>query len=135
MLKTLKNIRKLDNAKLLFISSDLKVKESLEEDLDDYFKEVHFIVNNKEAIKLAEENSYDLVVIDTCTEGYSFSDLCNELSEVAQSLPKIIISEDDDSKDIVTAINCNAYTFISKPLRLKDIKLAVIMSLNQTKGG
>lgn len=135
MLKTLKNIRKLDNAKLLFISSDLKVKESLEQDLDDYFKEVHFIVNNKEAIKLAEENSYDLAVIDTCTEGYSFSDLCNELSEVAQSLPKIIISEDDDSKDIVTAINCNAYTFISKPLRLKDIKLAVIMSLNQTKRG
>jgi len=135
MLKTLKNIRKLDNAKLLFISSDLKVKESLEEDLDDYFREVNFISNNEEALKLAAENSYDLVVIDTCSDGLSFSELCSELSEIAQSLPKIIISSEDDSKDIVTAINCNAYTFISKPLRLKDIKLAVIMCLNQTKRG
>jgi DNA-binding response OmpR family regulator len=35
----------------------------------------------------------------------------------------------------VTAINSGAYTFLSKPLRAKDLKLAVIMCLNQTKRG
>ena len=135
MLKTLKNIRKLDNAKLLFISSDLEVRNTLEKELDDYFKEINFITNNNEALKLVSENNYDLVVIDTCSEGLSFDDLCSELSEIAQSLPKIIISGEDDSESIVTAVNNNAYTFISKPLRLKDIKLAVIMCLNQTKRG
>ena len=135
MLKTLKNIRKLYNAKLLFISSDLKVKETLEKELDDYFKELKFISNNYDAVKLASENSYDLVVIDTQTEGYSFAELCVEITEAAPTLPKIIISDTDDNENIVTAINSSAYTFISKPLRLKDIKLAVIMCLNQTKRG
>lgn len=135
VIKTLKNIRKLYNAKLLFISSDLEVKEALEKEFDDYFKELKFISNNHDAIKLATENSYDLVIIDTQTEGLSFSELCSKLTEVAKSLPKIIISNEDESENIVTAINNNAYTFISKPLRLKDIKLAVIMCLNQTKRG
>ncbi|PLY11436.1 MAG: DNA-binding response regulator [Arcobacter sp.] len=135
MIKTLKNIRKLDNAKLLVVSSDLEVKKSLEEDLDNYFREVSFVSNNKDALILANQNNYDLVIIDTLCEGLSFKDFCFELVEVAQTLPKIIISAEDDSDDIVTAVNCNAYTFISKPLRLQDLKLAIIMCLNQTKRG
>ena len=105
MLKTVKNIRKLYNAKLLFISSDVTVKETLEKEFDDYFKELKFVTNNHEAIKLASANSYDLVVVDTMTEGMSFAELCSELSDVAPTLPKIIISNDDDSDHIVTAIN------------------------------
>ena len=135
MIKTLKNIRKLDNAKLLVVSSDLNVKKSLEEDLDNYFKEVSFVSNNKDALILANQNSYDLVIIDTASEGLSFKEFCFELVEIAKTLPKIIISDADNGEDIVTSINCNAYTFISKPLRLQDLKLAIIMCLNQTKRG
>ena len=135
MLKTVKNIRKLYNAKLLFISSDIKTKETLEEEFDEYFKELKFVSNNYDAVKLASQNSYDLAIIDTQTEGFSFTELCSELTEVSPTLPKIIISSSEDSEHLVTAINNNAYTVLSKPLRLKDIKLAVIMCLNQTKRG
>lgn len=135
MLKTVKNIRKLNNAKLLFISSDLKVKETLEVEFDEYFKELKFITDNKEAVKHLAENNYDLVVVDTKTTGYSFSQLCSELTDIIPNLPKIIVSDNDDNDNLVTAINSNAYTFLSKPLRLKDVKLAVIMCLNQTKRG
>lgn len=135
MLKTVKNIRKLYNAKLLFISSDLETKKALEEEFDEYFKELKFVTNNYDAVKLASQSSYDLAIIDTQTEGFSFSDLCSELTDIVPTLPKIIISDSEDSEHLVTAINNNAYTVLSKPLRLKDIKLAVIMCLNQTKRG
>ena len=135
MLKTVKNIRKLYNAKLLFISSDLDTKKALEEEFDEYFKELKFITNNYDAVKLASQSSYDLAIIDTNTEGFSFSELCSELTDIVPTLPKIIISDSEDSEHLVTAINNNAYTVLSKPLRLKDIKLAVIMCLNQTKRG
>lgn len=135
MLKTAKNIRKLYNAKLLFVSADSSVKETLEKDFDEYFRELKFISNAKEAIDLAASNNYDLVVVDTVTEGLSFAELCSELSIIAPNLPKIIISGEDNSDNVVTAINNSAYTFISKPLRLIDIRLSVIMCLNQTKRG
>lgn len=135
MLKTVKNIRKLYNAKLLVISSDENVKNTIEEEFDDYFKELRLVEGGEEALELAASNSFDLVIIDTSVAGHSFNDLCNELSHRVPTLPKIIISDSEDNENIVTAINCSAYTFMSKPLRDKDVKLAIIMCLNQTKRG
>ncbi|NQY25112.1 MAG: response regulator transcription factor [Campylobacteraceae bacterium] len=135
MLKTVKNIRKLYNAKLLVISNDLEIKNSFEKELDEYFKEIKIMSNAKEAVEAASSSNFDIVLIDTSLDGYSFSETCNELTQVAPTLPKIIVSSDEVNDDIVTAINNSAYTFTTKPLRLKDIKLAVIMCLNQTKRG
>lgn len=135
MLKTVKNIRKLYNAKLLFLSSDEKINEEIGKEFDDYFKELKVASTLKDALSLACSNTYDMVIIDTDIEGISFSNLCSELSSLAPTLPKIIISETDNNENIVTAVNSGAYTFLSKPLRAKDLKLAVIMCLNQTKRG
>ncbi|MGB5793075.1 response regulator transcription factor [Poseidonibacter sp.] len=135
MLKTVKNIRKLYNAKLLFISSDENLHQTIESEFDDYFKELKIATTKEEALKLACTNSYDMAVIDTDLKDVSFSELCSELAELAPTLPKIIITDSDDSENIVTAINYSAYTCLTKPLRAKDIKLSVIMCLNQTKRG
>ena len=135
MLKTVKNIRKLYNAKLLFVSSDEKINEVIGNEFDDYFKELKVASNLKDALSLACSNNYDMAIIDTDIKGVSFSELCSELSTLAPTLPKIIISETDNNENIVTAVNSGAYTFLSKPLRAKDLKLAVIMCLNQTKRG
>jgi DNA-binding response OmpR family regulator len=135
MLKTVRNIRKLYNAKLLFISSDETLRATIENGFDDYFKELKIATNINDAIELACSNTYDMAIIDTEIKGISFTELCSELAQLAPTLPKIIISDSDDNEDIVTAINYSAYTFLSKPLRPKDIKLSVIMCLNQTKRG
>lgn len=135
MLKTEKNIRKLYNAKLLIISNDDNVKVTIENEFDDYFKELKLVNGSLEALELAVSNSYDLVIIDTNVKDYTFDEICTEISNKVSNLPKIIISDEENNNDILTAINCSAYTFISKPLRAKDVKLAIIMCLNQTKRG
>lgn len=135
MLKTVRNIRKLYNAKLLFISSDENVQQTIENEFDDYFKELKIATNINDALDLACSNSYDMAVIDTSVKDVAFSELCSELAQLAPTLPKIVISDSDENEHIVSAINNGAYTFLSKPLRAKDIKLAVIMCLNQTKRG
>ncbi len=135
MLKTLKNIRKLYNAKLLFVSNDIEVKKTIENEFDDYFKELTLVKSAEEVLNLLKDHSYDMIIIDTEVEAKDFDDVCANVSQVAPTLPKIIISDKDNNEDIVTAINNSAYTFLTKPLRSKDIKLAVIMCLNQTKRG
>lgn len=135
MLKTLKNIRKLYNAKLLFVSSDAEVKNTIETEFDEYFKELTLVKSSSEAISLIDENNYDMVIIDTAVDAKDFDEVCTNISQAAPTLPKIVISDKDNNDDIVSAINSSAYTFLTKPLRAKDIKLAVIMCLNQTKRG
>ena len=88
------------------------------------------VINNASVLLITLNN-----IIDADIEGVSFYDLCSELSQLAPTLPKIVISNSDDNENIVTAVNSGAYTFLSKPLRAKDVKLAVIMCLNQTKRG
>jgi len=135
MLKTLKNIRKLYNAKLLFVSNDIDVKKTIENEFDEYFKELTLVESASEVLLLLKENNYDMIIIDTDVEAKDFDNICAQVSEAAPTLPKIIISNKDNNEDIVTAINNSAYTFLTKPLRPKDIKLSVIMCLNQTKRG
>ena len=135
MLKTVRNIRKLYNAKLLFVTNDQSMIDTIQNEFDDYFKELKVTGTLDEAISLACSNSYDMAIIDADIKEISFSELCTELSQLAPTLPKIVISDSDNNDSIVTAINSGAYTFLSKPLRAKDVKLAVIMCLNQTKRG
>ena len=135
MLKTVRNIRKLYNAKLLFVTNDQSIIDTIQHEFDDYFKELKVAGTLDEAISLACSNSYDMAIIDADVKELSFSELCTELSQLAPTLPKIVISDSDNNESIVTAINSGAYTFLSKPLRAKDVKLAVIMCLNQTKRG
>ncbi len=135
MLKTVRNIRKLYNAKLLFVTNDQSIIDTIQNEFDDYFKELKVAGTLEEAISLACSNSYDMAIIDADVKEISFSELCTELSQLAPTLPKIVISDSDNNESIVTAINSGAYTFLSKPLRAKDVKLAVIMCLNQTKRG
>lgn len=131
MLKSIKNIRKLNNTKLLFISSDSK----LENELTPEFKEFKIAKNINDAIELVASTQYDIVIVDTNLEGSTFYDTCSQLSNIAPNLPKIVISHSDDEDDIITAVNFGAYTYLSKSLRPVDLKLSVIMCLNQTKRG
>ncbi len=61
MLKSIKNIRKLNNTKLLFISSD----EKLEKELTHDFKEFKIAKNMKDALDLVATNQYDIAIVDT----------------------------------------------------------------------
>lgn len=133
MLKSVKNIRKLNNVKMLFLSNDLEVKSAVESDFDEYFKELKLVSSAVEALKLLKESRFDMLLIDSMMEDKNLDEFCEDLDNNKISTPRLIISSEDTNENIVTAINCNAYTFLSKPIKQKDLRLAIIMCLNQTK--
>lgn len=134
MIKNIKNIRKLDNAKLLLVSSDDNVLNSLGSDFVNEFKDLTHVSNGKEAVSISKTNGFDMLLIDTAI-GSDFDKIISDISVSSPALPKIVISNQSKEEDIISAINCSAYTFLSKPLRNDDIRLAIIMCLNQTKRG
>jgi two-component system, OmpR family, response regulator ArlR len=131
MLKVIKNIRKLNNTKLLLLSSDKDYATEINGD----FKEFKQVKTLKEALDTALTSQFDVIVIDTDLKDCSFYEACSELNNIAPNLPKIIISGTTKEEDIVNSINVGAYTVLSKPLRVEDLKLTIIMCLNQTKRG
>lgn len=130
MVKIIKNIRKLDNIKVLFLSDDLSLKESTKNNFIEYFKEVKFTSNYEDALLAALNGGYDLIIIDMDLKSISINEL---FSKLVISSPKIVISSSDSDYKITTAINLEAYAFLSKPLKVVDLRLAILMCLNQTK--
>ena len=125
----MKNIRKLYNTKVIFLSDDLSIKDSIKDEFVEAFKEVKFTSSYEEALKLSLTNNYDLAIVDIDLKNSSFSELSSKLVII----PKIVISSSDSDDKVATAINLEAYTFLAKPLNLMDLKLAILMCLNQMK--
>lgn len=67
MLKAIKNIRKLNNTKLLMVSNDDGYEKSISG-----FKEFKQVKTLKEALELAVSSQFDIVVIDTDLNDASF---------------------------------------------------------------
>ncbi len=133
MLKSVRNIRKLHNVKILFLSSDNEVKVEFEEKFNEYFKELKIVDNSVEALTLLKEQKFDMLLIDTQIKDCSFEDFCETISSLKLTIPNIVLSNDNSDLNIMNAINCNAYTFLLKPIKQEYLRLAIIMCLNQTK--
>ncbi|NQY92687.1 MAG: DNA-binding response regulator, partial [Campylobacteraceae bacterium] len=110
MMKNIKNIRKLDNARLLVVSSDKEILNTLNDEFVNEFKNFVLTSDLNEALSLSRSGNFDMVVIDTSIEG-SFLKISEEITLSSPALPKIIISGEYQHENIITAINCSAYTF------------------------
>lgn len=135
MLKAIKNLRKLSNAKVLIISGDTSIQSDIEASFDGYFKKLIFSDNKNDALDKLSSDSFDILAIDTDVNDTTFNEMSNLIQQSSPLLPKIVISKDYSDANILDAVNMFSYTFLSKPLNIQDFRLSVIMCLNQTKRG
>ncbi len=129
MEQIIKQLRKCENVNLLVITQD-----------DDFAKEVHSVFDctknleitnsNKEALELCNETNFDAVIVDTKSD--NFIDFFDKINKLKITPLKIVVLDPTNEEDIKNAINCDAYTILSKPFDMINLKLSVIMSLNQT---
>lgn len=81
--------------------------------------------NGKEAVKMVEELSPDIVIMDIVMPGKNGIDAMKEMKEKKPSLHIILMSAMGQEKLIMDAINAGAKTFIIKPFRKENILSAI----------
>jgi len=130
MKKIAKNLRQINNARLLLASCDDQLISQVKDILDNKVKELAIISSVKELNEAVSSEQYDIAVIDYS----SFEQDLIESEELTTSgLPKIVISKGYDDKSVIAAMQISAHTSISKPLNEDDFSLTLMMSLNQNK--
>lgn len=127
-----KNIRNISNVRVLCVTEDAQIKELLEKDLVSEFKNYHFF-NKKEFLASKNLLSYDILVIDMDINLDSSEELLLIDNKKIASIPIIFLSSTDSEEIVERAINLKAYTFLMKPFNTKNLKLSIIMCINQTK--
>ncbi len=123
----IKKLRKLSNATILCITKNDNIKSSVESLTND----VKDIVCSDQFNSEIFQTGFDIMIID-----YSFTgsfEIMNEVRVLKPLLPKIVILESPDEKSVAECINAGAYTIITTPNDIDQLKISITMALNQSK--
>lgn len=137
---TTKSLRKLKNANLLVVTVDSsdKILNSFCQD----FKDAKFASTSSEAISKLNNphinndgsiSHTDIVILDTNIPNYQ--EFAKHLKTAMPTIPKLMISDVLDDDMILNAVNCEAYMLLPKTISPAELRVAVIMCLNQAKRG
>ncbi|MCD4759053.1 MAG: winged helix-turn-helix domain-containing protein [Arcobacteraceae bacterium] len=123
----IKKLRKLSNMNILCITNNAKLKSDINSNLNEV-KNIIFVESVNDDIS---DISYDVLLVDFNFE--ASLEIMNETKISKPSLPKIVILDEQSETNIIKCINAGAYSILSLSCGFADLKLSVIMALNQTK--
>lgn len=123
----IKKLRKFSNTTILCITNDNDLKNTLTQELKSA-QELIFLDNYDEEIL---QSAVDILLIDYTVK--NSLEIMNIIKTVKPLLPKIVILENQVEENIVECINAGAYSILSSPLNFNDLKLSIVVALNQSK--
>jgi len=124
----IKKIRQFSNMTVLCISDDKSFISDIQEKFNDA-KDFLF-VNNIESF-INEENSCDVMLLDYSVK--NSLEILKKMKMLKPMLPKIIILDETDEQNLVDCINNEIYAILATPVNYDDLRLSMIMALNQSK--
>lgn len=124
----IKKIRQFSNMTVLCISNDKSFTSSIQEKFNDA-KDLLFVSSIESFMD--KEDSYDVVLLDYSVEN-SLA-ILKKMKRLKPMLPKIIILKGTKEEDLIDCINNEIYAILASPVNYDDLKLSMIMALNQSK--
>jgi len=124
----IKKIRKFSNMTVLCITDNPDLILDIQNKFSDA-KKLLFLETLESLEK--ENNPYDILLLDYELKN-SFK-ILKAMKETKPMLPKIVILKDSLEDYLVDCINYEAYSILSYPVNYSDLRLSMVMALNQSK--
>jgi two-component system response regulator HydG len=86
-----------------------------------------------EALRSVKLHEFDAVITDLRMAGVSGFDLCRALAERAPDVPVIVLTAFGDYPAAVEAVRAGAYDFLSKPVKIEALELALGRAVEQKR--
>jgi len=81
--------------------------------------------NGKEALKMLEKSSYDVILSDIKMSGVNGLELLEKIKEISPETEVVMMTAYGDTDTAVEAMKLGAYHYIQKPFKNEEIKLVV----------
>ena len=106
--------------KILLVEDDRLIIENLTEFLKGEGFEVQYAEGQEKAMRLLEEQEFDLILLDvTLAQGNGYS-ACTQIKS-RYEIPIIFLTALDDEFSVVTGLEMGADDYISKPFRPREL--------------
>jgi DNA-binding response OmpR family regulator len=90
------------------------------------------VSNGNDAIALARDDSFDLLILDLGMPGIDGQDVLAELRRRGESLPVIVLTARDDVGDTVRSLEGGANDYVTKPFRFEELVARIRLRLRDT---
>ena len=118
-------------AKILVIDDEPRLRELLADALDGPNVEITVASSGQEAIRLAEENSPDLVVADLYLGDCTGPEVIDRLRRKRANLPAVVITGSGDAASLADASRRRLVELMTKPLDIQHLQETVRAELDR----
>src|ERR1700743_2388118 len=117
-------------AKILLVEDDLTFSQMLQNFVQKNGHEIIAVSNTKAGLKLLEEKTYDLLLLDYRLPDGTGLDVLADIRERGKLVPAIMMTSLNDVRTAGKAIRAGAFDFITKPVNPDELLMIMHAALN-----
>jgi len=110
---------------ILLVEDDVDLADSIRENLEAYGYEVEAIGEGNEALEVAQEGEFHLIVLDVILPGMDGFSICRELREGGNNVPILFLTARDAPEDRIHGLEEGGDDYLPKPFELREFLLRV----------
>ena len=118
-------------AKILVVDDEKLIVKGIRFSLEQEGMKVDCAYDGEEALKLAKENIYDILLLDVMLPKYDGFEVCRQIREYSD-VPIIMLTAKGDDMDKILGLEYGADDYITKPFNILEVKARIKAILRRT---
>mgnify|MGYP000105914968 CR=1 FL=1 len=119
-------------AKVLVVDDEKLIVKGIRFSLEQDGFEVACAYDGEEALQMAKETEYDMVLLDVMLPKMIGFDVCRTLREEGNNVPVIILTAREEEADKVSGLEIGADDYITKPFSMRELIARVGANIRRT---
>ena len=110
--------------KVLVVDDEKSIVKGIKFSLEQDDMQVDVAYDGEDALKLAKENTYDIILLDIMLPGYSGLEVCQMVREFSD-VPIIMLTAKGEDMDKILGLEYGADDYITKPFNILEVKARI----------
>ena len=117
--------------KVLVVDDEKLIVKGIRFSLEQDDMEVDCAYDGEEALKLAAENTYDIILLDVMLPKHDGFEVCRQIREYSD-VPIIMLTAKGEDMDKILGLEYGADDYITKPFNILEVKARIKAIIRRT---
>ena len=117
--------------RVLVVDDEKLIVKGIRFSLEQDGMEVDCAYDGEEALKLAKENAYDMIILDIMLPKHDGFEVCQQIREFSD-VPIVMLTARNDDMDKILGLEYGADDYITKPFNILEVKARIKAIMRRT---
>ncbi|WP_286262119.1 response regulator transcription factor [Thalassotalea atypica] len=124
----------IEHMNVLLVEDSKQVADVIYEYFEDTEIELDYAATGTRGLTLAQQNSYQCIILDIMLPGIDGLTLCKTLRDAGNNCPIIMLTARDTNQDMLEGLNIGADDYIVKPFDLELLEARITAVVRRSSG-